>query len=97
MTHNISIATAVDVSYFGDDVKYIICIFTQGNYHLGLLSQLVRKQFFGLFVVNLFGNSPMATECSCSFSSVEHRMTMLLFRTVFITLLSCITRKTRNS
>ena len=58
MIHNISIATADDVTYFGDDVKYIPCIFTQGNYHLGMLSQLVRKgyivsdQFFGQFVVN---------------------------------------------
>ena len=43
MIHNISIATADDVTYFGDDVKYIPCIFTQGNYHLGMLSQLVRK------------------------------------------------------
>ena len=33
MIHNISIATADDVTYFGDDVKYIPCIFTQGNYH----------------------------------------------------------------
>ena len=57
MIHNISIATADDVTYFGDDVKYIFSIFTQGNYHLGILSQLVRKtfvsdQFFGQFVVN---------------------------------------------
>ena len=26
MIHNISIATADDVTYFGDDVKYIPCI-----------------------------------------------------------------------
>ena len=45
MIHNISIATADDVTYFGDDVKYIPCIFTQGNYHLGMLSQLVRKDY----------------------------------------------------
>ena len=31
--HNISIATSDDVTYFGDDVKYIPCIFTRGNYH----------------------------------------------------------------
>ena len=43
MIHNISIATADDVTYFGDDVKYIPCIFIQGNCHLGMLSQLVRK------------------------------------------------------
>ena len=36
--HNISIATSDDVTYFGDDVKYISFIFTQGNYHLGTLS-----------------------------------------------------------
>ena len=37
MIHNISIATADDVIYFGDDVKciHVPCIFTQGNYHLG--------------------------------------------------------------
>ena len=69
MIHNISIATADDVTYFGGDVKYIPCIFTQGNYHSGMLSQLVRKgyysdQFFCQFVVNLFGNSPMVTECT---------------------------------
>ena len=29
MIHNISIATSYDVTYFGDDVKYIPCIFTQ--------------------------------------------------------------------
>ena len=45
MIHNTSIATADDVTYFGDDVKYIPCIFTQGNYHLGLLSQFVRKDY----------------------------------------------------
>ena len=45
MIHNISIETADDVTYFGDDVKYIPCIFTQGNYHLGMLSQLVRKDY----------------------------------------------------
>ena len=45
MIHNISIATADDVTYFGDNVKYIPCIFTQGNYHLGMLSQLVRKDY----------------------------------------------------
>ena len=45
MIHNISIATADDVIYFGDDVKYIPCIFTRGNYHLGMLSQLVRKEY----------------------------------------------------
>ena len=27
MIHNISIATADDVTYFGDDVKYIPCIY----------------------------------------------------------------------
>ena len=42
MIHNISIATTDDVTYFDVDVKYIPCIFTQGNYHLGILSQLVR-------------------------------------------------------
>ena len=45
MINNISIATADDVTYFGDVVKYIPCIFTQGNYHLGMLSQLVRKDY----------------------------------------------------
>ena len=45
MIHNISIATADDVTYFGDDVKYIPCIFTQGYYHFGMLSQLVRKDY----------------------------------------------------
>ena len=49
--HNISIATADDVTYFVDDVKYIPCIFTQCNYHLGMLSQLVRKDYCQ-FVVN---------------------------------------------
>ena len=29
MIHNISIATADDVTYFGDDLKFIPCIFTQ--------------------------------------------------------------------
>ena len=55
MIHNISIATADDVTYFGDDIKYIPCIFTQGNYHLGMLSQLVRKDycFRPIFWVNL--------------------------------------------
>ena len=43
MIHNISITTADDVTYFGDDVKYIPCIFTKGNYNLGMLSQKVRK------------------------------------------------------
>ena len=54
MIHNISIATADDVTYFGDDVKYIPCIFIQGNYHLGMLSQLVRKRL--LFQTNFFVN-----------------------------------------
>ena len=45
MIHNISMATADDVTYFGDDVRYIPCIFIQGNYHLGVLSQLVRKDY----------------------------------------------------
>ena len=55
MIHNISIASADDVTYFGDDVKYIPCISTQGNYHLGMLSQLVRKDycFRPFFFVNL--------------------------------------------
>ena len=55
MIHNISIATADDVTYFGDDA----CIFTQDNYHLGMLSQLVREKkrlfqtnFFYQFIVN---------------------------------------------
>ena len=57
MIHNISIATADDVTYFGEDVKFIPFIFTQGNYYLGMLSQLVRKDhcfrpIFGRFVVN---------------------------------------------
>ena len=57
MIHNISIATADDVTYFGDDVKYIPCIFTQGNYPLGcclnwLEKTIVSDQFFGQFVVN---------------------------------------------
>ena len=76
MIHNISIATADDITYFGDDVKYLPFIFTQDNYHLGMLSQLVRKDYcfrpiFRQFVVNRFGNSPMATEC-------------ILVRTVFV-------------
>ena len=55
MIHNISIATTDDVIYFGDDVKYIPCIFTKDNYHLGMLSQLVRKEYcfrsiFGQFL-----------------------------------------------
>ena len=54
MIHNISIATADDVTYFGDDVKYITCIFTQGNYHLGILSQFVRKDY--LFQTNVLVN-----------------------------------------
>ena len=45
MIHNISKATADDVTYFGDDVKFIPCIFTQGNYQLGMLSKLVRKDY----------------------------------------------------
>ena len=54
MIHDISIATADDVTYFGDDVKYIPCIFIQGNYHLGMLSQFVRKDYcFRPFFVNL--------------------------------------------
>ena len=43
MIHNISIATANDVTYFGDDVKYIPCIFTQGNYHLGCCLNWLEK------------------------------------------------------
>ena len=55
MIHNISIAIADDVTYFGDDVKYIPCIFIQDNYHLGILSKLVRKDhcFRPNFFVNL--------------------------------------------
>ena len=32
MIHNISIATADDVIYFGDDVKYIPCILPRANF-----------------------------------------------------------------
>ena len=56
MKHNIFIATADDVTYFDDDVNYIPCIFTQGNYHLGMLSHLVRKEYCFrqfVFLVNL--------------------------------------------
>ena len=35
MIHNISIATADDVTYFGDDVKYITCIFKPGQLPFG--------------------------------------------------------------
>ena len=59
MIHNISIATADDVTYFGDGVKYIPCIFTQCNYHYGMLccfnwleKTTVSDQFFGQIVVN---------------------------------------------
>ena len=57
MIHNISIATADEVTYFGDDVKYIPLFFSQGNYHLGILSQSVSKDHcfrpnFCQFVVN---------------------------------------------
>ena len=47
MIHNISIATDDDIIQLGDGEKiypvYIPCIFIQGNYHLGKLSKLARK------------------------------------------------------
>ena len=52
--HNISMATADDVTYFGDNVKYIPCIFTLGNYHFGMLSQLFRKDYcFRLILLSI--------------------------------------------
>ena len=46
--HNISIATSDDVTYFGDDVKYIPCIFTQGNYHLVRKDNCFRPYFLSI-------------------------------------------------
>ena len=37
MIHNISIATANDVTYFGDDVNIYFVFLPHGNYHLRML------------------------------------------------------------
>ena len=69
MMHNISIATADDVTYFGDDVKYIPCILPSAIIIVGYcLNWLEKKTWFHTlkfcqFIVNWFGNPPMATEC----------------------------------
>ena len=57
MIHNISIATADDVTYFGDDVKYIPCILPRAitiwGYCLNWLEKtIVSDQIFCQFVVN---------------------------------------------
>ena len=57
MIYNIAIATADDVTYFGDDVKYIPCIFTRVITIWGcclnwLEKTIVSDQFFGQFAVN---------------------------------------------
>ena len=55
--HNISIATADDVTYFGDDVKYIPCILPRAITIWGcclnwLEKTIVSDHFFCQFVVN---------------------------------------------
>ena len=67
LIHNISIATADDVTYFGDDVNYILCFLPRAitiwGYCLNWLEKtIVSGQKFYQFVVNRFGNSSMATE-----------------------------------
>ena len=57
MIHNISIATADDVTYFGDDVKYIPCILPRaitiwGCCLIWLEKTIVSAPIFGQFVVN---------------------------------------------
>ena len=57
MIHNISIATADDVTYFGVDVKYIPCILTRPITIWGcclncLEKTIVSDLFFGQFVAN---------------------------------------------
>ena len=57
MIQNISIAAADDVTYFGDDVKYIPCILPRAITIWGcclnwLEKTIVSDQFFGQFVVN---------------------------------------------
>ena len=57
MIHNISIATADDVTYFGDGVKYRPCILPRAitiwGYCLNWLEKtIVSGQIFCQFVVN---------------------------------------------
>ena len=66
--HNISITTAVDVTYFSDDVN-IYPVFYPGQLQfgdaalIGKKRQLFQTIFFIIFV-GCFGNSPVATECT---------------------------------
>ena len=68
MIHNISIATGDDIIQFGDDVNIypvylsraiILC----GNCLNWLEKTIVSDHIFCQFLVSLFGNSIMATEC----------------------------------
>ena len=57
MIHNISIATADDVTYVGDDVKYIPCILPRAITIWGCClnwfeKTIVSDHFFCQFVVN---------------------------------------------
>ena len=53
MINNISIATSDDVTYFGDDVKYIPCIFTHWGHCLNWLEKTIASDhIFCQFVVN---------------------------------------------
>ena len=70
--HNISIATDDDIIQFGDDVNIypvyssraiIIC----GNCLNWLEKTIVSDHIFCQFLVSCFGNSIMATECTCWF------------------------------
>ena len=69
MIHNISIATDADIIQFGDDINIytvylsraiIIC----GNCLNWLEKTIVSGHIFCQFLVSLFGNSLMATECT---------------------------------
>ena len=71
MIHNISIATDDDIIQIGDDVNIYPTYIYPGQLSFGEIvlicwkRQLFQTIFFCQFLVSLFGNSLMATECIC--------------------------------